>query len=202
MGFAGQSPRAREAHSWSAGAHVWGCIGIGFRVIVNLSETEGSGPRGGVTAEDYIRMLQTHFLPPFRRHQARHPSTTFWFVQDGARIHTTESVICTLRSWGLQVFSRCCATERLRPATYWPPYWPPHSPDFNPIENLWALTKRAINRILCADLSASSEVKGRLWTEIKQRWASMSNQHVARLIDSFVRRLKRCIELRGAYTGY
>lgn len=196
---AGQIPKAREAHSWSAGAHVWGCIGIGFRLIVNLSESDASGPRGGVTAEDYIKMLETHFLPPFLRHQRRHPNTKFWFVQDGARIHTTESVFAALKSWGLQIFSRCSASARKDAAVV---YWPPHSPDFNPIENSWALTKKGVNKILSGDLSASTAVKEKLWGEIKQRWNSMSNQHVARLIDSFSRRLKRCIELGGAYTGY
>lgn len=178
----------RQGHTWAAQAHVWGIIGIGFRLLVNLSERVGSGPRGGVTSGDYLRMLEEKFLPPFRRHQQRHPSTCFVFVQDGCRIHTTPAVIAKLREWGLTVWDKSV--------------WPPHSPDFNVIENLWGLTKRLVNAVLREDLSNSVAARQRIWEAIKLRWHSTTNTTIERLIDSFPRRLRRCLELDGAYTGY
>jgi hypothetical protein len=40
-------PDPKQIHAWSAGAHVWGCFGEGFRVVVTLTNV-GSGPKGGL----------------------------------------------------------------------------------------------------------------------------------------------------------
>ena len=184
---ADENPQAREEHRWAATCHCWGIIGVGFRALVNLTDG-GTGPRGGVTGEDYLAFLSQHFLPKLRRHQQRHPSTTFLFVQDGARIHTSPPVLALLRSWGLEVFSK--------------EEWPPHSPDLNPIENMWGISKKGIDPEVRGDQSASLENKAYLCSCIEDFFSSYPVENVDKLVLSWTRRLKRVIELKGAYTGY
>jgi hypothetical protein len=66
-------PLLKQIHAWSAGAHVWGCFGKGFRVVVTLTNV-GSGPKGGVTLADYLAFLEKQFLPMFKRHFMTRPS--------------------------------------------------------------------------------------------------------------------------------
>ena len=73
--------------------HVWGCSSDidNFRALINLSDRKLSGPRGGVAAVDYQKMLEGGFLKKWKRLQTRYPTAELYFVQDGARIHTAES---------------------------------------------------------------------------------------------------------------
>lgn len=193
-----QEPRPREEHSWAAGAHVWACIGVGFKCLVNLSQRAGTGPRGGVTSSDYVAFLEEEFLPSFRRHQRRHPNRQFWFIQDGARIHMTDEVLDKLTSWGLRRFERKNSIEESSGLLV----WPAHSPDLNPIENLWAVLKRQVNAACARDLSNSAAARAALWAEIQRQWRSMSNSLITRLVDSFKTRLESCVLKKGGVTGY
>ena len=49
-------------NAWSAKCHVWGCVGLNFRLFENLSKT-GTEPRGGATSEDYLSFLKTVLYP-------------------------------------------------------------------------------------------------------------------------------------------
>ena len=186
--MSGEDPTPREEHKWSATCHMWGCIGQGFRFIVNLDNTERSGPRGGVTSADYVAVLEENFLPCFKRHQQRYPSTKFLLIQDGCRIHTTDEALEAIRSWGMDVLDR--------------KVWPPHSPDLNVIENLWGYAKHAVNKELSGDLSASVEAKRKLEREILKMWRSHPTADVNNLVASFPRRLKAVVDLKGEYTKY
>lgn len=193
----GEEASAMEQHDWAAGCHVWGCIAIGFRFLTNLTG-KGTGPRGGITSNDYIKMLEEEFFPAFKRHQQRHPETEFLLVQDGARIHTSMDVLACIRRNGMFAFDRHDPSK----AGKFQSAWPPHSPDFNVIENQWSPTKKFVNDLLCHDLSNSAECRENLWEAIKSFWKDRSETHIKNLVESFPRRLQVCIEKGGDRTGY
>ena len=143
---------------------------------------------GGVTSADYVSALKDHFLPAFRRHQQRDPSTKFLLIQDGCRIHTTDEALEAIRSWGLEALNR--------------KEWPPHSPDLNVIENLWGFAKHAVNKELAGDLSASAAAKQNLESGILEMWRGHPQPLVNKLVASFLRRLREVVRLKGKYTKY
>ena len=202
---ASQAPIAREKHDWSASAHIWGCVGCNFKCLIDFSN-QGTGPRGGITSEDYIRLLNEHFVPKFNAHKARYPGTNFLLVQDGARIHTTDECLEAIKSWGLNVFNKKPSKKELKAKiaagrqVFW--FWPAHSPDFNPIENLWFMMKRSTSKECCWDLSASEAAKFALYKAIAKYWARLDMQKVTDLILSFPRRLLACVKAKGGATGY
>lgn len=176
----------RESNRWAASCHVWGAIGWdGFKVLVNLSSRKGSGPRGGLTASDYCEWLDEHFIPRLKRHAERIGAPPI-LVQDGARIHTSRETIEFLKKRGVEVWEN----------------WPPHSPDFNPIENLWGNMKGEAGPQLREDLSSSVANKERCWSIVQGLWKDMDRKFIDNKIMSFPNRLKLCLELNGAYTGY
>ena len=184
----GQQPPDMEVHKWSASCHVWGCMGPReeFNLIVNVTDI-GTGPRGGITSEDYLAMLTRYFLPKLRRWKNRYPSKNFVFIQDGARIHTTDEALQQLASWDLQCFESGD--------------WPACSPDLNPIENYWGISKRGIDDEICRDLSQTSENARNLW-EAVERYFVGSGSLAATLYASWDTRLRQVIARKGGRTDY
>uniref|UniRef100_A0A915ERP7 Uncharacterized protein n=1 Tax=Ditylenchus dipsaci TaxID=166011 RepID=A0A915ERP7_9BILA len=69
--------------------------------------------------------------------------------------------------------------------------WPPNSPDFTPCDFfLWGYLKSRIYRIQPADLN---ELRARIVHEFEV----LPGEMVLRSIDSYVRRLERCVEVEG-----
>ena len=180
-----EEPVPLQQHSWCATCHVWGAIGRNFRVVVNLTQYH-SGKRGGVNSEDYCDMLEHFFLRKWRRIVRRHPQAVFH--QDGARIHYSQETLAKLEEWGIRHLAK---NE-----------WPPRSPDFNPIENMWGVTKRALSDTLYGDLSNSEANIKHLWNAVETFFNDQDEQYINTLVASFRHRLQRAIELKGAYTGY
>jgi hypothetical protein len=180
-------PDSREVHKWTASLHCWACIGVGFKFITCIQDL-GTGPRGGVTSEDFVKFLKSKFEAKLNRHLMRHPTKRFLFVQDGARIHTTPASLEYIRGLGVAVLAKNV--------------WPAHSPDLNPIENLWGISKRAISKEIWWDLSASKANTERLASAIDEFWAEHSVDDVNNLVTSFETRLKVVVRKKGAETGY
>jgi transposase len=180
-------PEPREVHKWSASCHVWACIGFGFRFITLINGV-GTGPRGGVTSEDFVNFLKGKFEAKLKRHLARHPGKKFLWVQDGARIHTTDEALAYIRSLGLSAMDK--------------KEWPPHSPDLNPIENLWGIGKHAVEKQTWWDLSASKANVVKLAGAIDEFWRSHDEQHINKLVASFFSRLRSVVNRKGAETDY
>jgi transposase len=74
--------------------------------------------------------------------------------------------------------------------------WPQNSPDLNPIENLWAWLKRQVYaldhpRTFAAQIAS-----------LEAAWDRVPARMLRKLMRSFNKRLKKCLEREGEHTGY
>jgi hypothetical protein len=78
--------------------------------------------------------------------------------------------------------------------------WPANSPDLNPIENVWALFKRAVAR---QPIPANKDA---LWINIQQAaqefWAPERQAQIAHMIETMPARLEAVIKANGGVTRY
>ena len=73
--------------------------------------------------------------------------------------------------------------------------WVSQSPDLNPIENLWEMVGRRINR---SAISRISDLK----SEIQKAWYSIPKEVCENLVDSMGKRLEAVIINKGGPTKY
>ena len=68
--------------------------------------------------------------------------------------------------------------------------WPALSPDLNPIENVWGIIKMELEK---KDL----ERKNELIEAVKETYNQISEDTIFNLVESFKRRMIKCIENNG-----
>lgn len=102
----------------------------------------------------------------------------FVLMQDNAKPHTARTTMKWLADRQIEVLD-----------------WPSMSPDLNPIENLWAVIKRRIEKL---DPTTKSNLK----EIIQEIWDGIDHQLVKSLIDSMKNRLQQCIARKGEKTDY
>lgn len=73
--------------------------------------------------------------------------------------------------------------------------WPPQSPDLNPIEHLWELLDRKLERP--QRTSAES-----IWRNMEVAWNSISIAEIRTIIDSMPARCQAVIDVRGGHIDY
>jgi len=162
--------KPRHVRRYCPKLHIWGFIGVNSRKIIRLP-AKGSGPKGGVTADDYIQTLQTHLLPALRG------KTVIW-MQDGASIHTAKKVIEWLNAHGV----RCLD-------------WSPYSPDLNPIENYWGRLKAAMGK---TPRFRFRGVKPQdIWGSVQKEYRRLPMEYTNRLVMSFEDHIMECLENKG-----
>jgi transposase len=95
-----EEPSVRPTERWTAKSHVWGVIGVSFRLLVFLTEDR-------VTTENYQHTLKTFLLPKLKTHHV--------FMQDNAPAHRAKATQDFLQAHGVTVAD-------------WPPHSPDLNP--------------------------------------------------------------------------
>ncbi|GBM44005.1 hypothetical protein AVEN_218153-1 [Araneus ventricosus] len=75
--------------------------------------------------------------------------------------------------------------------------WPVRSPDLSPIEHVWDIIGRKIQRHPQPALTVPL-----LTDQVKQAWNSIPKTDIRHLYDTMHARLHDCIQNSGSYTGY
>jgi 2-polyprenyl-6-methoxyphenol hydroxylase-like FAD-dependent oxidoreductase len=145
---------------------VWG--GISMRGTTNLSVIAGT-----VDSRVYQNILNEN-IPTM---SALYPDG-YILQQDNARPHTSRTTIEFFKKYRLVVLK-----------------WPAGSPDLNPIENLWAIMKRKLER---AQKRTISEWKA----EIEKIWSDIRPDVIKSFIESMPRRIQMVIEADGKIIKY
>ena len=73
--------------------------------------------------------------------------------------------------------------------------WPPQSPDLNPIEQIWELLDRQLQK--SAKTSATN-----IWNNLQTAWNSISKETLRKYIFSMRRRCQAVINAKGGHTKY
>ena len=150
---------------------VWGCMG--WNGVGILAEVEGR-----MNAEQYVSILEDNLLPTMENSGI--PEESIIFQQDNDPKHTSKRAQEWLETQGIKVLD-----------------WPAQSPDLNPIEHLWQILKKMLNRY-------ETPPKGvwELWERIDVEWGKIEVEECQRLIESMPRRLEAVIKAKGGHTKY
>jgi hypothetical protein len=73
--------------------------------------------------------------------------------------------------------------------------WPGNSPDLNPIENLWSILKRRVDK-------QNPTNSNKLQALIMQEWAAISQDVAQKLIDSMPGRIAEVLKKKGQHCKY
>ena len=147
---------------------VWGCFtGLGPGKLVVLP------PNVRMNAEIYMDLLAEHLHESFELTGAQ------VFQQDGAPCHTARAVKDWLSVCEIPVIND----------------WPGNSPDINPIENLWSIIKKDLQK---KDVSSLP----RLEAAIRESWANIPPQYLHNLALSLPKWLQQVLKRKGGSTKY
>lgn len=117
----------------------------------------------------YIDVLRDYLIPFGRRHYCRD-----WVLQhDNARPHVSNMTKNFLESKHVLTLP-----------------WPASSPDLNPIENLWSLVKRNVEKRLPKNMADLKKI-------MDEEWEAIPQDTIISLCRSVNSRLARCMELDG-----
>lgn len=188
-------PTCRGTSQYPKKIHVWGCIGIGFKMLVFFDRngelppgTVKYGPgrpkkgekrepkvtvKATVNAKVYAKKCLSPMVSALKR---RRMLDRVVFMQDGATVHTSKETRAWLEKAKLKVL----------------PSWPSHSPDLNPIENLWGQLAVAVSRHAPF---GEDEVRKFL----KQEWDAVPQAQIDDLVRSFHGRMTECRDLDGGH---
>jgi hypothetical protein len=150
---------------------VWGCMG--WNGVGILAEVIGK-----MDAEKYVSILECNLLPSMENYGL--PKESIIFQQDNDPKHTSKRAQDWFNSQSFQLLD-----------------WPAQSPDLNPIEHLWQILKKKLNK---HKISAKGALE--LWDRVAVEWGKIEVEECHRLIESMPRRIQAVIKAKGGHTKY
>jgi transposase len=149
---------------------IWSCISAQGTGRVHVVE-------GMMNADQYMKVLKSRVVPQMREWFKNEPC---WFQQDLAPCHTAK--IC----------KNYLASEKVNVLE-----WPGNSPDLSPIENIWAILKKRVNKTACS-------TKIELINAILDCWARSDDllEICRNLIASMPERVEACMKAKGGPICY
>uniref|UniRef100_A0A8C8I487 Transposase n=1 Tax=Oncorhynchus tshawytscha TaxID=74940 RepID=A0A8C8I487_ONCTS len=151
--------------------HVWGCFsakGVGSLSILSRNTA--------MNKEWYQHILQEQLLPTI---QEQFGDEQCLFQHDGAPCHKAKMITKWLGEQNINILGP----------------WPGNSPDLNPIENLWSILKRRLDK----QKPTNSD---KLQALIMQEWAAISQDVAQKLIDSMPGRIAEVLKKEGQHCKY
>jgi transposase len=122
----------------------------------------------------YIQILENHLIPNARRQFGRH-----WRLQmDNDPKHRSRIVQDFLREHVPEIFD-----------------WPSNSPDVNPVENLWSIMKRRVEKRKPSDLDELDQF-------LHEEWQNIDLSTINNLIKSMKNRCLALITSKGERINY
>ena len=101
-----------------------------------------------------------------------------YYLQDNAKTHAHPKVKEVLFNAGFHCLD-----------------FPPYSPDLNPIENLWAIAAREVEKQQC-------ETEKQLMDTIEAVWEKLDKDTLRKLVHSMPERCQAVIDAKGWHTKY
>jgi transposase len=133
---------------------------------------------GTMDSQKYIDMLENQLYPFWKKTKRCIPS--LWFQDDGAPCHRSNSV----KNWKIDNGIKALP-------------WPAQSPDLNPIEHLWNIVKRNIQKR--RPLPKNSE---QLREAIYEEWSLIDELILKKLVSSMPSRIQYVIRRKGYQSKY
>ena len=157
--------------------HVWGAICV----------------RGKVGMQTFTQNMDRHlYRQILNNHLYENVTTMFgrrqWFFQqDNDPKHTSGDVQNDLKAR---------LPKRVLP-------WPSYSPDLNPIENVWAVLKRNVEKKVKAMVARKQNVSQETFIAlVEEEWNNLSEEVLLNNIHSMQNRIQQCIAMEGNNTKY
>ena len=130
-----------------------------------------------INSDKYKATLQSHLLPVPARDFA---DGDFIFQQDLAPCHTSKNMHTFFEEKDITILD-----------------WPGNSPDLNPIENLWAIIKRRIEKTDCSTVQKLISAIIRTWYYDDEVVKMCST-----LVDSMSKSVKMLITAKNGHISY
>uniref|UniRef100_A0A3B5RBS0 Paired domain-containing protein n=1 Tax=Xiphophorus maculatus TaxID=8083 RepID=A0A3B5RBS0_XIPMA len=151
--------------------HVWGCFsakGVGSLTVLPKNTA--------MNKEWYQNVLREQLLPTV---QKQFGDEQWLFQHDGAPCHKAKVISNWLREQNIEILGP----------------WPGNSPDLNPIENLWSIIKRRVDK-------RKPRNSDKMQALIVQEWTAISQDLVQKLIESMPGRIAEVLKKRGQHCKY
>ena len=155
----------------SATIHVWGCFsskGVGSLTILPKNTA--------MNKEWYQNTLQQQLLPTIQQQFGEEQCI---FQHDGASCHKAKVITKWLGDQNNDILGP----------------WPGNSPDLNPIENLWSILKRRVDKQKPTNSDKLQEV-------IMKEWVAISQELAQKLIESMPSRIAEVLKKKGQHCKY